>query len=130
MGYLDPISNPEAWRPISREDALRLGEGGNVVVVHSASGFPVAIPFGPDSPFAMANGPYDYASLRYFVANGTATSAPVGKGRIPPPPSRQAEAAEPPEENPPEPEPEAEEAPKKTPSIRIVKLDCECFAPM
>ncbi|MBW8890390.1 MAG: hypothetical protein JF616_21765 [Fibrobacteres bacterium] len=129
MGFFDPISNPGAWRPISREEALRLRDGGNVMVVHSGPGFPVALPFGPDSPFSLSSGPYDYASLRYFVANGLAAPMLVTKGRTAPPPSRKAkDEADAAEEAPPE--QEAEEPPKKIPTIRIVKLDCECFAPM
>ena len=108
---------------------MRLREQGEVVVVHSGPGYPVAIPFGPDSPFFLAYGPYDYVSLRYYVANGQASTKAASKGRISPPPSRQAkDAADTADEAPPEPEPE--EPPKKIPSIRIVNLDCECFAPM
>ncbi len=130
MGFFDPISNPGAWLPVSREEALRLRDAGNVMVVHSAPGFPVALPFGPDSPFALSNGPYDYASLRYFVANGPASPMLVTKGRVAPPPSRQAKDDAEADEAPPAAEPEAEEPPKKIPTIRIVKIDCECFAPM
>jgi hypothetical protein len=66
------MGSSQEWRPISREEALRLAARGLPVrVLPGCSG--ALSPLDRDSPYWQANGPYDYASLSYFVATGFGT---------------------------------------------------------
>ncbi len=141
-----PASLPyiPGWFPVSREEALRLCERTAVVVVRPGAGLAGAIPFGPGCYYYLASGPYDYSTLRYFAAAPDGTGAAPANGRLGRSGVRHkerfADASDPGEATDVYAAPVSEEdawaaddeerAPRETPAIRIVKLDCDFFAPV
>ena len=64
------LGTPRLWTRLGREDALRLCRTMPVAVAYVNLGQWVSAWLSPESPFYTAYGPYDYASLRYFLFAG------------------------------------------------------------
>jgi hypothetical protein len=125
MQPADILGQPQAWRQVSRREAMRECATSEVVVLYASQGCTVASVFGHGSRFFQANGPYDYTELKYFLRIRDPFGTPRPKaGYIPPPPQPTDLPAEP------EPVQELEEPVKKGPAIKISKLDCDSFAPL
>lgn len=88
------LGTPQSWVRLGREDAVRFCRTLPVAVAYLNLGQSVSAWLSPESPFYQASGPYDYASLRYFLFGGSPGTGTAGGGRGRPQKATKADAAE------------------------------------